>query len=222
MKRSLLELNMGFAGELTMTDKMDALLMALYSNKVADSWSRISWASERGLSAWLKDMFNRIEQLQTWTTNPLELPKVVWISGLNNPTSFLTAIKQVTAQKASLELDKLIIQTDVSKKMAAKDIEAAAREGAWVSGMFMEGAKWDVGAGTIEKAQPKEMYVSMPIVNCRALPADKIETSGIFLCPVYKTQFRGPTYVFSAQLKTKSPPARWVLAGVALVLDVGV
>jgi dynein heavy chain len=28
------------------------------------------------------------------------------------------------------------------------------------------------------------------------------------------------TYVFPAQLKTKYPPAKWVLAGVAMILDV--
>ena len=31
---------------------------------------------------------------------------------------------------------------------------------------------------------------------------------------------RGKTYVFVAQLKTKHPPLRWVLAGVAMILDV--
>ena len=157
-----------------------------------------------------------------WTTNPLDIPKVVWISGLGNPTSFLTAIKQVTAQKDKLELDKLVIQTDVSKKMSTDDIEEPARDGAYVNGFFMEGARWDVGAQIIDKSQPKEMFVQMPIITCRAVPADKAESSGIFMCPVYKTQFRGPTYVFSAQLKTKSPPARWVLASCALILDVGV
>ena len=164
----------------------------------------------------------RIEQFNTWTGNPLEIPKVVWISGLSNPTSFLTAIKQVTAQKASLELDKLVIQTDITKNLNVGDVEGAARDGAFCHGFYMEGARWDVGGGTVEKAQPKEMYVAMPIINCKAVEADKVETSGIFSCPVYKTQFRGPTYVFSAQVKTKSPPARWILAGVALVLDVGI
>ena len=42
----------------------------------------------------------------------------------------------------------------------------------------------------------------------------------MYKCPVYKTQFRGPTFVFSAGLRTKAPPAKWVLAGLALVMDV--
>lgn len=42
----------------------------------------------------------------------------------------------------------------------------------------------------------------------------------MYQCPVYKTEARGKTYVFTAQLKTKHPPQKWVLAGVAIILDV--
>ena len=59
------------------------------------------------------------------------------------------------------------------------------------------------------------MFCRMPIINAKALAADKVD-----LCPTYKTEFRGPTFVFCAQLKTKAIPAKWVLAGVALILDV--
>jgi dynein heavy chain len=49
--------------------------------------------------------------------------------------------------------------------------------------------------------------------------ADKVETS-MYGCPVYKTQDRGPTWVFTANIKTKQSPGRWVMAGVALLMDV--
>lgn len=62
----------------------------------------------------------------------------------------------------------------------------------------------------------------MPVVNCRAalLQADGKEEKGLYQCPVYKTETRGATYVFTAQLKTKAPPQKWILAGVAIILDV--
>lgn len=53
---------------------------------------------------------------------------------------------------------------------------------------------------------------------------DRIHTLSLTLhvirCPVYKTQQRGPTYVFDAGLRTKAPMAKWVLAGVVLVMDI--
>jgi len=42
---------------------------------------------------------------------------VTWLAGLVNPQSFLTAVCQVTAQKNGWELDKLVVQTEVTKKM---------------------------------------------------------------------------------------------------------
>ena len=64
------------------------------------------------------------------------------------------------------------------------------------------------------------MNVAMPVINCRAILVDKMEKSGIYRCPVYKTGQRGPTYVFTASLRTKNPPNKWVLAGVVLLMEV--
>lgn len=71
-----------------------------------------------------------------------------------------------------------------------------------------------------DRSQPKEMFCVMPIMCVKGVAADRVDSQGIFKCPVYKTEQRGPTFVFCAQLKTKSPPGRWVLAGVALIMDV--
>jgi hypothetical protein len=61
----------------------------------------------------------------------------------------------------------------------------------------------------------------LPCYACsKSIAADKQEEKNVFLCPVYKTEVRGPTFVFLAQLKTKSPSARWVMAGAALICDV--
>lgn len=50
--------------------------------------------------------------------------------------------------------------------------------------------------------------------------ADKVDEQH-YVCPTYKTEFRGPNnFVFCAQLKTKSPSAKWVLAGVALIMTI--
>jgi len=46
------------------------------------------------------------------------------------------------------------------------------------------------------------------------------EEKGVYLCPVYLNESRGKGYVFTCQLKTKHPPLRWTLAGVAIILDV--
>merc|ERR1712000_560091 len=219
--RALRELLLGFAGELTMSDAMDTLKASLFLDRVPATWMKRAWASVRTLNPWLTDFSMRLNQLEEWQNDPLEIPKVTWISGFCNPQSFLTAICQVTAQKNQWELDKLVTWTDVTKKFSVDEIESHSRDGAYIIGLFIQGARWDVQASVLERSKPKEMFFKMPIINVKAIGADKAETSsGIYVCPSYKTVFRGPTFVFCAQLKTKANPAKWVLAGVALIMDV--
>jgi dynein heavy chain len=65
----------------------------------------------------------------------------------------------------------------------------------------------------------KELRPLVPIIFVRAIPLEKRETKDIYHCPVYKTRRRGPTFVWEFTLKTKFPEFKWVLAGVALLLD---
>jgi dynein heavy chain len=219
MVRSLLELNLGFAGELTMTDAMEDLMNSLFMDTVPASWAKRAWPSKRPLASWLFDMGQRVAQLQDCVASNLEVPKCVWISGLVNPQSFLTAIMQMTAQRNNLELDKLTIATDVTKRQV-DDLEGPSRDGAYISGLSIQGARWDANAQLVEKSRPKEMSCPIPVINCKAVASEGRDTKGIYMCPTYKTEDRGPTFVFVAQLKTKAKASRWVLAGVAMIMDI--
>ena len=98
-------------------------------------------------------------------------------------------------------------------------------------GLYMQGARWDLDAGCIEKSRPKEMFCAMPIINVTAVVRDEMwqpgdrPVQGIYRCPCYKTELRRSevrgieNFVFTAQLRTESPSERWTLAGVALLLD---
>ena len=84
----------------------------------------------------------------------------------------------------------------------------------------MEGARWDLQSGVLDDAIMKQLYPQMPLLLIKAATQGKEEARDIYPCPVYMTQDRGPTYVFTAGLKTKAPPTKWILAGVALLMDV--
>ena len=109
-------------------------------------------------------------------------------------------------------------QVDVTKKNK-EDFNSPPREGAYVHGLFMEGARWDTQTGMIAESRLKELTPGMPVMFIRAIPVDKQETKNVYECPVYKTRQRGPTYVWNFFLKTKESPAKWTLAGVALLLS---
>jgi dynein heavy chain len=222
LKRSIKELQLGFAGELTMSEPMEALMDSLYMDKLPASWAKRSWPSLRPLASWAGNFSARLTQLEEWSAAPSDIPKVTWIGGMINPMSFLTAICQVSAQSNKWELDKLVTYTDVTKKMTIDEVDGNSRDGAYIIGMNMQGARWDVNAVQIEKSLPKEMFSPMPVMNVKAVTKEKADVQGLYMCPVYVTEQRGPTFVFKAQLKcgTKNVAARWVLCGVALIMDV--
>ncbi|KAL4676954.1 hypothetical protein H8957_008548 [Semnopithecus entellus] len=218
MRRSLKELNLGLKGELTITTDMEDLSTALFYDTVPDTWVARAYPSMMGLAAWYADLLLRIRELEAWTTD-FALPTTVWLAGFFNPQSFLTAIMQSMARKNEWPLDKMCLSVEVTKKNR-EDVTAPPREGSYVYGLFMEGARWDTQTGVIAEARLKELTPAMPVIFIKAIPVDRMETKNIYECPVYKTRIRGPTYVWTFNLKTKEKAAKWVLAAVALLLQV--
>merc|ERR1719221_954242 len=119
MVRGLKELQLGFKGELTMSEVMEDLATCLFSEKLPMWWVKLGFASTRPLKSWRVNLQDRCGQLDDWINDPLNIPKVVDISRLFNPQSFLTAIKQLCCQTQGLELDKLQVFTEVTKKTTA-------------------------------------------------------------------------------------------------------
>ncbi|KAI8438867.1 hypothetical protein MSG28_011209 [Choristoneura fumiferana] len=209
-------------GELTITSVMEELENALFLDQVPAIWSNRAYPSLLGLSAWFVDLLLRLRELETWATD-FVLPSSVWLAGFFNPQSLLTAIMQSTARRYELPLDKMCLQCDVTKKMkedfTIADSRSAPPDGAYVHGLLMEGARWDVQAGIVMDSRLKELFPPMPVINVRAITQDKQDLRNMYECPVYKTRTRGPTYVWTFNLKTKDKPSKWTLAGVALLLQ---
>ncbi|GAB6022905.1 Dynein heavy chain 9, axonemal [Chamberlinius hualienensis] len=217
MRRSLIELDLGLKGELTITDAMDGLANGLYLEHIPSSWVQLSYPSLMGLNSWYADLLQRYKEMESWT-NDFQMPAVVWLPGFFNPQSFLTAIMQSTARKNEMPLDKMCLQVDVTKK-GPEDLTSPPRDGVYVHGLVLEGARWDTQIGSLVDPIPKELHPVMPVIHIRAIHVDKQDLRCTYDCPVYKTRSRGNTYVWTFHLKTKEKPSKWVLAGVALLLQ---
>ncbi|AWP17229.1 putative dynein heavy chain 9 axonemal [Scophthalmus maximus] len=218
MRRSLRELNLGLKGELTMTTDMESLQNAIFLDTVPDNWTKLAYPSMSTMALWFTDLLVRIKELEAWSTD-FALPSVVWLAGFFNPQSFLTAIMQAMARRNEWPLDSMGLQSDVTKRHR-EEFTSPPREGAYIHGLYMEGARWDTQSGMIVDALLKELTPTMPVMFIRAIPVDKQENRNVYQCPVYKTRERGPTYVWTFNLKTKDNPSKWALAGVALLLQI--
>lgn len=63
------------------------------------------------------------------------------------------------------------------------------REGAYVNGLFMEGARWDTVNGSIADSLQKELFPAMPVIFIKAVTQDKQDVKNIYECPVYKIRW---------------------------------
>jgi dynein heavy chain len=171
-----------FQGELTITADMEELGNAMFLDGVPDSWVKRAYPSLYGLGLWYSDLIQRIKELESWTAD-FQLPACVWLAGFFNPQSFLTAIMQQMARKNEWPLDKMTLQCDVTKRNK-EDMAGAPREGAYVHGLYMEGARWDVQTGMINEARLKELNPKMPVIFIKAIPVDRQDLRNIYECPV--------------------------------------
>ena len=196
-----------------------------------------TYPSLRTLPGWVEDLDRRCAQMELWSRRPMVVPSCTWISGLLNPQAFLTAIMQQDAHENVTDLDRLYVRSELTKKLDPSDFPAAARDGQYAYGLVLEGARYTLGTSTIEALMPRQMGSPLPVVNLKPVVlstapkaaaaaggggdegGDAAKASGPFDCPVYKTQQRGATYVFSVALRGRHPPAKWILAGAAILMD---
>ena len=47
---------------------------------------------------------------------------------------------------------------DVTKKLTPAEVESSTRDGAYVYGLYIEGARWDMQGGCLEDSYMKELY----------------------------------------------------------------
>merc|ERR1719163_2124408 len=99
LRTSLEDLDAGLKGALNITEDMETLANSMFLNTQPDLWVKYAYFSLKDLPTWYDDLIQRIQQLDRYCEE-LKPPPSLWISGMFNPMSFLTAIMQITARES--------------------------------------------------------------------------------------------------------------------------
>jgi len=169
-------------------------------------------------------MLLRIKQLVVWTKD-FKKPFSIWMPGLFNPMSYMTAIMQTTARAKGLPLDKMANNTVISEIADHEEITGEPDEGTFIHGLYFEGCSWERGEkrgeGYLIDAAPKILHPACPVINVVSVPLDDKNVYGYYQCPIYVTSMRGATYICLATAKLENDdgdPKYWVLQGACLLL----
>ncbi|KAF5396848.1 Dynein heavy chain 8 axonemal [Paragonimus heterotremus] len=222
----LTDLKLAIEGAVVMSESLREALDCMYDARIPASWTKLSWDSST-LGFWFTELVERNHQFSDWLFNGR--PSCFWMTGFFNPQGFLTAIRQeVTRSHKGWALDTVALWNDVTKHMR-DDVIRAPQEGAYVYGLFLEGADFDRRNLRLCEAKSKVLYEPMPVIHVQALDISKDKEipssllTNTYICPVYRKPRRtDQTYVTSLYLRcpVSKPHEHWVLRGTALLCDI--
>jgi dynein heavy chain len=222
MSTSLAELQKALKGIVGMSAELDELADSLFNGFLPPAWRRLAPGTEKGLGSWIQHFLRRYAQYKTWVETARD-PKVIWLSGLHIPESYLTALVQTTCRRRLWPLDKSTLYTKVTRFTSPDEVDAKPLDGCYVEGIYLEGAAWDLEKSVLKPQDPKNLVVDLPILQVIPIEANKLKLNNTFRTPVYVTQSRrnamGVGLVFEADLDSPEHASHWILQGTALTLN---
>lgn len=223
MHESLTELQRALQGIVGMSNELDDLAAALFNGFLPDTWRRLAPQTQKGLGSWMAHFQRRHDQYARWISEGHD-PKVMWLSGLHIPESFLSGLVQTTCRRKKWPLDKSTLYTKVTALLDESEVAERPLDGCYVQGLSLEGAAWDHAHQCLRRQDPKVLIVDLPILQVIPIESNRLRLQNTFRTPVYVTQARrsamGTGLVFEADLASTSDPSHWTLQGCALVLNV--
>ena len=129
-------------------------------------------------------------------------PLSFWLGGFTYPTGFTTALKQKAARVNKVAIDTLKWDFGFIKT----DIQAPAPSGAYLTDIYVEGARWSINDDFIDDEISMSLFSRIPTLQMK--PVEKPNKSkGVkyYRCPVYYYPIRegtreNPSFLFEITL----------------------
>lgn len=116
----------------------------------------------------------------------------------------------------------------LNDKLELEDIKEKPEDGCYISGMQIEGCRYDLQAGILKDSNPRELQTKLPILWLKPTKNLKKDMSKFYMCPLQKTLARYGTlsttghstnFVMMVDIKTDVDEEKWIKAGVAAFLS---
>jgi dynein heavy chain len=214
------------------------------SKRPLDGWFSDTLSRIKQLQDWSKELKRPVSTWLPALFNPMAfLTALMQVTGRKNnlPLDNMTIETHITIYSDIPSIDGMDHPED------GDFCHGLFLEGARWGGYTMEGANEDEDnddeivdedvyevsgtkcGGHLLDSRLKELLPLLPIVYFKAVTVQEEweacevgyirHTNDVYDCPVYSTTFRGPTYVVLATLKSVDPTWKWVLAGVAIIMQ---
>lgn len=230
VQTSLRELQRAIKGEVIMSMELEKMSIAMVSGKVPDMWGNAAYESLLPLGSWIKDLILRLRFFQKWIDEGI--PAKFWISGFFFTQAFLTGTRQNFARRNTIPIDKVVWGFDVLNQEQDSKIQSGPKDGAYVHGMYLDGATWDDARGVLKESAPKVLRESMNTIHIipmeKSTLKDHDKEKRKYRTPLYKTsERRGQlsttghstnfVLMFALPMSDEHDEKHWIKRGVAML-----
>ena len=225
IKIALIAVQKGVKGLVVMSSELEDIFTNMLAGIVPPAW-KLTYPSMKPLAAWLRDLIERIEMFNTWAVTGRP-PVIFWMSAFSFPTGFLTAVLQATARGNNVPIDSLAWEFPVMALDEA-NIKDPPKDGAYIRGLYLEGASWNRKDSCLAEAAPMQLVTSVPIIHFKPVETLKVRVKkGYYACPCYYYPNRAGeggakawSFVIAVELKSGSESSdHWIKRGVALLMS---
>jgi len=191
---------------------------------VPDQWA-FAYFSTKPLSNWKEDLQRRYEFFLKWVKEGA--PPCFWISAFTFPTGFTTSLLQRYSRKKDCPpIDRLEFDF-LPQTRKLPEFQEGPKDGAYIYGLFLEGAKWDEEKSCLCEPEVMELYVPMPVIWFKPIQKRVKPPGNVYQCPLYYYPIRKGTverdsYMMNVDLKLgETLSDHWIKRGTAMLMSIG-
>ena len=190
MRMTLRDLQRAIKGFIVMSGPLEKMYNDFIFSRVPGDWESAGYPCLKPLPSWTEDHFQRLAFMGSWLKDGP--PNAYWLPSFFFPQGFMTAIKQIYSREYQIAIDVLVVGCQVTK-LQVPDIKKPPKDGCYVYGMYMEGARFDASDMVIRESLVGKLFDPVPSIWLKPVKAEDYNPIGTYKCPLYKTSVRAGT-----------------------------